>query len=86
MKLLYQILLRLVIAVHFVGCFVMLACLIILPFKVEWYLWIPLSLGLIPNLVTPCDCWLSVVENKIRRSLGMPKVDGFIGHYILNRK
>jgi len=76
----------LVVGLHLFVVFATLVSLFVLPFKVEWYLWIPISCGLIPNLLTPGDCYLSVIENRIRKSLGLSKVDKFVAYYILNKR
>lgn len=36
-------------------------------------------------MTTPVKCWVTNLENKIRRSLDKPEIKGFIGHYFLRR-
>lgn len=81
-----KLILWLVVVLHLFVVFATMISMFVLPFMVPWYLWIPISLGLIPNLLTPGDCWMSRVENKIRKSLGLPKVEKFVAYYILNRR
>ncbi len=56
----------------------------ILPFFTSWYIALPLMsyIGLL-TFSRVLDCPLTRFENKLRRSLEIPEIKGFIGHYLV---
>tara|TARA_Y100000034_G_scaffold35064_2_gene43031 strand:- start:16455 stop:16922 length:468 start_codon:yes stop_codon:yes gene_type:complete len=76
--------LALVVVTHWALIFGNFASFVILPFYTSWYIALPLMsyIGLL-TFSRVLDCPLTKFENKIRRSLGMSEVKGFIGHYLI---
>ena len=65
-----------VIAVNIVAFF-------ILPFLYPLLVWMPLNSFILTVTFTREICPLTRLENYIRTSLGMPRIGGFIGHYLV---
>lgn len=55
----------------------------ILPFTVPWYVAMPLCTFIVWVTFTHMECPATTVENWLRSKLGMKKIGGFIGHYIV---
>ena len=55
----------------------------ILPFMYPLLVWMPLNSFILTVTFTREICPLTRLENYIRTSLGMPRIGGFLGHYIV---
>ena len=55
----------------------------ILPFLYPLLVWMPLNSFILTVTFTREICPLTRLENYIRTSLGMPRIGGFLGHYIV---
>ena len=78
-----HVLLMSVISFHMLVIFGNMTAAICLPFLVSWYVALPI-ISLIVNLTfSPVSCPMTRLENKIRRSLQMPEIKHFVGHYLL---
>ena len=56
----------------------------VVPFLEPFYVSIPImSLVLLLTFSKVLDCPLTRLENHLRRSLGMKRIGGFFGHYLL---
>jgi hypothetical protein len=65
--------------------FVNLAAMALLPFYQSWVVVVPLETFLILQVCTNSfDCPLTKIENSLRQTLGMPRIRGFVGHYMLS--
>ena len=79
-----KVLLYLVIALHMFIVIGNLGAFLALPFLAPWYVAIPLCSFLIHLMFNQAlACPLTALENDIREKLGMRKISGFIGHYIM---
>jgi hypothetical protein len=72
-----------VVLFHFVVLAFNLAAILILPFSVPWYVALPLISLLVNLILSPTPCPLTKLESRIRRSLELPDVRHFVGHYIV---
>ncbi|MBP7209610.1 MAG: DUF2784 family protein [Paludibacteraceae bacterium] len=75
----------LVFVLHLILLIINVVSIFILPFKTPWYVSVPLVTWLVALATNPIRCLLTDLENKIRERLNMPKIKGFIKHYILRR-
>lgn len=72
-----------VVAFHFFIIIGNIAAVFALPFLMPWYVSIPL-ISLIINLnFTPTKCPLTSLEDRIRRSMGLPEIKLFIRYYVI---
>jgi hypothetical protein len=56
----------------------------VLPFWERWWISIPLCSFILWVSFSPgAGCPLTRLENTLRRSMGMPRIGGFIGHYFM---
>ena len=55
----------------------------ILPFLYPLLVWMPLNSFILTVTFTREICPLTRLENYIRTSLGMPRIGGFLGHYVV---
>ena len=60
-----------------------IAAFFILPFMYPLYVWMPINSFILVTTFTREICPLTRLENKLRTSLGMNRIGGFIGHYFL---
>lgn len=72
-----------IVLLHFFVIFGLIGSLFTLPGKVEWYIWLPLVVFIVNTLLTPGECIMTKVENKLRRSLGLNEIRGFIKTYFV---
>jgi hypothetical protein len=86
---------------HFIGCIAVLVTGLAMP-VVVWKLWdsvwpgygwmsiavwIPLGTLLVQMTTDPLsNCILTNWENDLRKRLGKPRIETFVGHYFLRRK
>lgn len=78
--------LQFLVAIHWIIVIANLASIVVLPIlcltgDVPWYIVFPLMTWLSVSACTRIDCPFTRYENKIRKKLGKPPVDGFIKHY-----
>jgi hypothetical protein len=71
------------VILHFVYIGLMIASFMLLPALAEWYIAAPLMAVPPVLLVSPGPCPLTMIENVLRRRLGMPTIGGFIRHYCI---
>jgi len=71
------------IVFHTFVIIVNIAAFFILPFMYPLYVWMPLNSFILVTTFTREICPLTRLENKLRTSLGMSRIGGFIGHYIV---
>src|SRR4051812_5318326 len=68
---------------HFVILFMNCFSFFILPFCVPWYEATPLCTFLAWLVFTKQPCPLTILENKLRKSIHRPVIGTFVGHYIM---
>ena len=78
--------LHFLVLIHWIVVLGNLGAIVVLPIlcltgDVAWYIVFPLMTWLSVSACTRIDCPLTRYENKIRRKLNKPAVDGFIKHY-----
>jgi hypothetical protein len=56
---------------------------LILPFCADWYIALPLMTFIFFFSTTRIECQLTNLENVLRQKLGMKRIGGFVGHYIM---
>jgi hypothetical protein len=78
-----KFLLNLLVALHMAVIFGILVSFCVLPFKADWYVALPLMVYILSLLFTRVECPLTNLENKVRQKLGMKRIGGFVGHYIV---
>ena len=72
-----------VISFHFFVIFVNIAAFFLLPFIYPLWVWMPLNSFILTVTFTREVCPLTRLENYLRTSLGIPRIGGFIGHYLV---
>ena len=78
--------LHFLVFLHWIIVLANLGAMIILPVlclmgDVEWYFAFPIVTFLSQLACTRFNCPFTNYENKVRKRLGKPKIDGFIKHY-----
>ena len=68
---------------HYFVITVNIVAFFILPFLYPLLVWMPLNSFILTVTFTREICPLTRLENYIRTSLGMPRIGGFIGHYLV---
>jgi len=71
------------ITFHYFVIIVNIIAFFILPFMYPLLVWMPLNSFILTVTFTREICPLTRLENYIRTSLGMPRIGGFLGHYIV---
>ncbi len=71
------------IVFHVFVIVVNIAAFFILPFMYPLYVWMPLNSFILVTTFTREICPLTRLENRLRTSLGMNRIGGFIGHYFI---
>lgn len=77
-----KIALYLVVGVHMLIVAAMAASIPMLFIYEPWYVSLPVSVWIMHLAKAPLRCPLTQLENVIRGKLAMPKIHGFINHYI----
>jgi hypothetical protein len=75
-----------VIFVHYLVVLANVISFFAAPLVLPWYIAISIMSGIVSLLTNRNPCPLTTLENKIRERLGMPRIKGFIKHYVLNIK
>ena len=76
------VVLYLLIVNHFLLVFLNIGAFFVLPFKTEWFIAAPLCSFLVLLLFSKSfQCPLTALENKLRKSLFLPEIKTFVGHY-----
>ena len=78
-----QALLYFVIVFHMFVIFINIGAFFLLPFLYPVWVWMPVNSFILTVTFTREVCPLTRLENYLRTSLGMPRIGGFIGHYIV---
>jgi hypothetical protein len=75
---------RLLVGVHMLIVIINVISLVLLPFLTPFYVATPIC-SLLVNFMfnRNMTCPLTDLENSLREKLGLPKIKGFIGHYII---
>jgi len=68
---------------HYFVITVNIVAFFVLPFLYPLLVWMPLNSFILTVTFTREVCPLTRLENYIRTSLGMPRIGGFIGHYLV---
>ena len=76
-------LLGLVVGLHMVVVVINIAAFFVLPFLHPIWVWMPVNSFIITVTFTREVCPLTRLENYLRTSLGMRRIGGFIGHYVV---
>ena len=73
-----------VVALHLSVVVVNCISFFVLPFLYSPWIWVPLnSFILTVTFAPPGACPLTRLENKLRQRLDLPRIGGFLGHYIV---
>lgn len=78
-----RVLLWFVVIVHFLLLFAVVGALFVIPFRCPWYISIPLIIYIVSLLATRVECPLTNLENAIRSRIGMKRIGGFVGNYVV---
>jgi hypothetical protein len=81
-KALWILLVSLVIA-HLTLVVTNIASLFVLIAVAPWYIAAPCCSFIVWVTFTRMGCPLTVLENELRSQLGVPRISGFIGHYVV---
>jgi hypothetical protein len=76
-------LLCLLVVFHTFVIIVNTAAFFVLPFMYPLYVWMPINSFILVTTFTREICPLTRLENKLRTSLGMSRIGGFLGHYFV---
>jgi len=71
------------VVAHLVIIFANAAAFFFLLVLAPWYVALPCCTMIARVLFTSVTCPLTVLENKIRKKLGWPQIERFVGHYII---
>jgi len=77
-----KVLLYSIVLFHSFAVLVNIAAFFILPFLYPLWVWMPLNSFIVTVTFTREICPLTRVENYLRTSLGLPRIGGFLGHYL----
>ena len=72
-----------VIGFHFFVIFVNIIAFFLLPFLYPLWVWMPVNSFILTVTFTREVCPLTRLENYLRTALGMSRIGGFIGHYLV---
>lgn len=72
--------LRIVVLIHLVVCLANVFAVVVLPLRTPWYISVPLLTYL--GGLWFGQCPLTLAENKIRQSRGLPEIESFSRHYL----
>jgi hypothetical protein len=75
--------LNLIVIFHTFVIAVNIAAFFILPFLYPLLVWMPLNSFILTVTFSREICPLTRLENYVRTSLGVPRIGGFIGHYLV---
>ena len=78
-----KILLVLVVLWHMSVVVINIAAFFILPFLLSVWVWVPIDSFILTVIFTREICPLTRLENAIRTSIGLPRIGGFVGHYLV---
>jgi hypothetical protein len=70
------------VSFHLCVVFINIAAFFILPFLYPVYVWMPINSFILSVSFTRELCPLTRLENYLRTSLGLPRIGGFMGHYV----
>jgi len=71
------------ITLHYFVITVNIVAFFVLPFLYPLFIWMPVNSFILTVTFTREICPLTRLENYIRTSLGMPRIGGFLGHYMV---
>lgn len=79
--LLLRALLALTVGVHAFFVVGVVVSFFVLPFKADWWIWIPFEVLIVNLIFGRGDCPVTRWENDLRKALGYKPIGGFVGHY-----
>jgi len=71
------------VVVHYVLVLGVGLSFILLPFLASWYIALPLMTFIVFFSSTRVECQLTNLENVMRKRLGLRRIGGFVGHYMV---
>jgi hypothetical protein len=71
------------VTIHIILVIAFFIAFFLLPFYTSWIIAVPLMTFIFFFSTTRVDCQLTNLENYIRKRLGLKKIGGFVGTYIL---
>jgi hypothetical protein len=71
------------VVAHMALVIAMIIAFFILPFYTAWYIALPLMAFIQFFALTRVECKLTQLENFLRQKLGMKRIGGFVGHYVV---
>ena len=75
--------LNLLVIFHTFVIVVNIVAFFVLPFLYPLFIWMPVNSFILTVTFTREICPLTRLENYIRTSLGLPRIGGFLGHYMV---
>tara|TARA_R110002020_G_scaffold233314_1_gene445131 strand:+ start:120 stop:608 length:489 start_codon:yes stop_codon:yes gene_type:complete len=78
-----RVLLYLIVLFHMFVITINIVAFFVLPFLYPLWVWMPINSFILTVTFTREICPLTRLENKLRTSLGMSRIGGFIGHYLI---
>jgi hypothetical protein len=80
-----KLFLYLIVSFHFLVVIFNVLSMFFLAFCEKWYVSLPLISFIVMLMTNNVKCGLTILENKIRVKLGMPRIKGFVGHYFFKK-
>jgi len=71
------------VGAHLTLVFAVILSFFLLPFYAPWYIALPLMAFIWFFSTTSVECKLTQLENVIRKRLGLKRIGGFVGHYLI---
>jgi len=71
------------VGAHLTLVFAVIVSFFLLPFYAPWYIALPLMAFIWFFSTTSVECKLTQLENVIRKRLGLKRIGGFVGHYLM---
>lgn len=81
MKMRDRLALQVIVMLHALIICLNVTAFIALPLEQPWYVWVPLCTIIARIVWGAGECPLTVLENKIRKKIGMKPIKGFVYHY-----
>lgn len=79
----YRLAIAVVVVFHFAVLVANVAAFWLLPLYHHWTIAVPLMTLIAAFIYSSQACWLTDLENYLRRQTGAREIHGFTGHYIL---
>lgn len=86
MKIIYKFILCSIVFLHAGLISANAVAFFVLPFLEPWYIAAPICTAIARMSFSPnVKCPVTLIENKIRKRIGLKEIDGFAKHYFLNK-